>query len=98
MIHRSAIDRYMTRKALESPEINLGELTLADLLKDDPDLKELFEKSFGFVKESATLADAKNEMERISRCQDVFITRSGDRSEQVLGMITNNKIQECAKL
>ena len=98
MIHRSAIDRYMTQKALESSQPNLGELTLADLLKDDPALKELFEKSFGFVRESATLADAKNEMERISRCQDVFVTKSGDRSEPVIGLITNNKIQEMAKL
>lgn len=101
MIHRSAIDRYLAQKALQSPPpTDTAELTLKDLLDEDQELKKLFEQSFGFVKEAATLADAKTEMERkkSDRCQDVFVTRNGNKNEPVLGLITNNKIQELAIL
>ncbi len=99
MIHKSAIDSYLAEKALLSPPpTNLNDLTLKDLLEDDAKLKNLFEQSFGFVKASSTLADAKIEMEKIPKCQDVFVTQSGDKAEPVIGWITNNLIQENARL
>jgi hypothetical protein len=98
MIHRSYIDRYMTQKALESPPPNLKDLTLKDLLEGDSKLKDVFEHSFGFVKEGATLADAKTEMERLPKCQDVFVTKTGSKDDPVVGWITNTIIQEAGKL
>jgi hypothetical protein len=98
MIHRSYIDRYMTQKALESPPPKLQDLTLKDLLEGDSKLKEVFEHSFGFVKESATLADAKTEMESLPKCQDVFVTKNGSKDDPVIGWITNTIIQEAGKL
>jgi hypothetical protein len=98
MIHRSYIDRYMTQKALESPQPKLQELTLKDLLEGDSKLKDVFERSFGFVKESATLADAKTVMESLPKCQDVFVTKNGSKDDPVIGWITNTIIQEAGKL
>jgi hypothetical protein len=98
MIHRSYIDRYMTRRALESPPPKLQDLTLNDLLEGDPKLKDAFEGSFGFVKESATLADAKAVMESLPKCQDVFVTKNASKDDPVIGWITNTIIQEAGKL
>jgi hypothetical protein len=99
MIHRSAIDRYLAQKALKSTQVaNLQNTTLKNLLEDDSKLKSLFEQSFGFVKASSTLADAKTEMERIPKCQDVFVTQSGNKDEPVIGWITNNLIQENSRI
>ena len=99
MIHRSAIDRYLAQKALNSPkETDLKSITLKTLLDEDSKLKDLFEQSFGFVKASSTLADAKTEMERISKCQDVFVTQRGKNDEPVIGWITNNLIQENSRV
>lgn len=98
MIHRSYIDRYLTQRALQPQPPKLQELTLQNLFDDDSKLKDLFKESFGFVKENATLADAKTEMERISKRQDVFVTKSGNKEEPIIGWITNNIIQEIAKI
>ena len=98
MIHRSYIDRYMTQKALESPPPKLQDLTLKDLLEGDSKLKEVFERSFGFVKESATLAESKTVMESLPKCQDVFVTKNGSKDDPVISWITNTIIQEAGKL
>jgi hypothetical protein len=99
MIHRSAIDRYLTQKALQSATSDtLKELTLNALLKENSEFKAIFENSFGIVKENATLADVKIEMERIPKCQDVFITSTGNKADPVIGWITNNIIQEIARV
>jgi predicted transcriptional regulator len=95
IIHRSAIDRYLAQKALNAPSAPLKDLTLKNLLDEDQDLKRMFEHSFAIVKEDATLADAKIAMEgNVQKCQDVFVTKDG----KVTGWITNNKIQEAARL
>jgi hypothetical protein len=50
------------------------------------------------VKEDATLADAKDAMDHAQDCQDVFVTKAGTKDEEVLGWITNNIIQDNAKV
>jgi hypothetical protein len=81
----------------------ITELTLANLFKDvQPD--STF-KNFTFVKESATLADAKAAMDAMTKtpgvegnCYDVFVTATGDCKEPVIGWITNDIINENAKV
>jgi hypothetical protein len=98
MIHISYIDRYMTQKALKSPQPKLQDLMLKDLLEDDSKLKDVFECSFGIVKESATLADSKTVMESLPKCQDIFVTKNGSKDDPVISWITNTIIQEARKL
>jgi hypothetical protein len=99
MVHKSAIDSFIATMATSSsPPTSLGNLTLKDMLEQGGDLKNLLEGSFAFVKESATLDEAKAAMERTKNCQDVFVTAGGTKDEPVLGWITNETIQKNAKL
>jgi len=82
--------------ALPAGRTSAADLTLKDLLDSDTKLAAMFESSFAFVSESATLADAKAEMERVQQatgsCNDVFVTRTGARAEPVVGWVTDNTI------
>jgi hypothetical protein len=57
------------------------------------------------VKSDATLADAKTAMDKASAalgstdsCYDVFVTDNGNPDETVIGWITNDIINENAKV
>lgn len=100
IIHRSMIDKYITRKNIDdniTPD-DVKKLSLENLLDEDAELKSMFENSFATVPESASLADAKREMEKTENCLDVFVTGNGTRKAQVLGWLTNNIIVEAAKV
>lgn len=75
----------------------LARLSLADLLAQ-PNMKEMISKSFAFVSEASTLADAKTKMESLEKCQDVFVTADGSPEKAVLGWLTNVQISRYAKL
>jgi hypothetical protein len=96
MIHRSVVDQYLAAQALSKPPpADLSALTLNDFLADKT-LKDMVEKSFTAIKEDATMAEAKNAMDRTPNCQDVFVTTGGTIQEPVIGWITNVIIQEIA--
>jgi hypothetical protein len=98
VIHRSTIDNFLTRKAMETtPPPDLGNFTLKDLI-DDPELGKTLPTSFASVKETATLADAKDAMDKTPGCQDVFVTAGGTPYEPVSGWITNTIIEDSAKV
>ncbi len=98
MVHRSMIDRYMADQARKTPPPDPATLTFKNLLTDDPDLGKWAKQSFAVIKEDSTLAEAKSAMERISGCQDVFLTKGGTESEPVIGWVTNVVIAESAKV
>lgn len=66
----------------------------------DPTLEKLFSdasyspvvKAIAFAGEAASLADVQNKMKSVPHCQDVFITKSGDCNEAIIGWITNAEI------
>jgi hypothetical protein len=88
IVHRSMIDQYVSRKFIEAdPAIDLANLTMADLLSTEPNLKSLFETSFAFVGKDQRLTDVKRLMS--SKVHDVFVTETGLADEPVLGWITN---------
>ncbi len=96
IIHRSMIDKYLANQALATtPPTNLSDQTLNDFLADKA-MKDMVEKSFTAVKEDATMAEAKNAMDRTPNCQDVFVTKGGTVQEPVIGWVTNVIIQEVA--
>jgi hypothetical protein len=91
--HRSLVDRFLASQALAGKgAADLAKLTMEDLIKDAK-LKSIVE-SFGTVKADATLAEAKKVMDAIRNCQDVFVTKSGDVKDEVIGWITNVIIED----
>jgi hypothetical protein len=111
IVHLSNIEKYLADKAINPPAAdaastaatNIAALTLADLLKEFQ--QPLTFKNFSFVKESATLADAKAAMDTMTstpgtpgNCYDIFVTATGSPSETVVGWITNDIINENAKV
>jgi hypothetical protein len=94
------IDKYLSKKAIEDKLSidQLDALSLQDLLNEDPKLKQMFETSFVTIKEDATLADAKSEMESVPDCLDVFVTKTGSKNEPIIGWLTNIIISESAKV
>src|SRR5207249_1769896 len=85
LMHQSLFYRYLNeiRKDGQDPATK----TLKDLLAD-PLLKDMATK-LAFCGVDATLAAAKQAMEKTPQCQDVFVTASGQPDEPVVGWLTN---------
>jgi hypothetical protein len=100
IIHRSAFYQFIAQQ-VETGKDNtfINGLKLCNIIDDSSDeIKSLLFKGHNFVKLSASLLEAKNAMDAIPECQDVFVTDSGKANEPVLGLITNNLIMEKAKV
>jgi|WetSurMetagenome_2_1015567.scaffolds.fasta_scaffold94651_2 hypothetical protein len=95
VIHKSIIDRLYTDYLLKSKDTN--ELTIKNLCEDS-EICKILKNSFAVVKEDATLADAKVKMDSVKDALDVIVTKSGDKSEPVIGWITNVIIEENSKV
>jgi hypothetical protein len=67
----------------------LSELTLADVLQEQPEIGSIFRSTHTFVSLSATIGDAKTAMNRVRDCRDVFVTETGNVQEAILGWITD---------
>lgn len=64
--------------------------TMADLLQN-PDHKIAVE-ALGFIGPDAALSEARAAMRAVERCNDVFVTTSGKRSDPVIGWVTNTDL------
>jgi len=94
MIHRGTFYEFLFKNKDKE-----NELTLKNLFEyQDANIQNQITFGFGFVKLDATVLDAKKVIDSIAECQDVFITQTGSRNEPVLGLLTNNKILEVAKV
>lgn len=84
IVHESTV-----RKFADAHKLDLGAMDakLADLV-NDPVCGPLV-RAAGFVPESATVADARRAMAAVAHCNDVFVTRSGNAEEPIVGWITN---------
>ncbi len=94
------VDRYLaTYQLSQVPGAGAAAaLTLKSLLDSDVNKNKIFENSFVFVSQDATLADAKLKMEALKNCNDVFVTMTGQREEPLLGWVTDNTIAENSKV
>lgn len=105
VLHRSIVEKFVSQKSFEpNPSKAAADLTLADLMADSQ-LGAVVRGSFALIKKDATLADAKAEMDKasaalggIGNCYDVFVTESGKPDEDVIGWITNDIINDNAKV
>ncbi|MBN2195446.1 MAG: hypothetical protein JW751_21690 [Polyangiaceae bacterium] len=99
LLHQSLIYQFIAERAMDratAPDRpSLDELTLADLIghKD----KRAPATAIAWVALGATVAEAKAEMERIPRCQDVFVTQGGNPREPMLGWLLNVDIGRLSK-
>ena len=102
LIYKAMVERYLSHvatNAVAPPQgVTVPDLTLKHLLDSDAGLRTLFQTSFGFVRSDATLADAKRVMDNIAKCQDVFVTETGNSSDPIVGWITDNTLLENAKV
>ncbi len=92
VIHKSTIDSFQAQNPA-----NIETSTLNDLL-NDPKLGTIIRDSIFVVPENATLADAKEKMDRTANCQDVFVTKDGTYNSPVLGWITNVDLEKHSKV
>ena len=83
IIHESMIYKFDSRERNATA-------TLADFLKYE-DMESIVTR-LAYVAKTATLADAKLKMNDMPGCQDIVVTATGQRTEPVLGWITNAAI------
>jgi hypothetical protein len=96
VVHRSAIDEFLTKKMETLTTDQVKQLTLSDLLDDK--IGYSLEAGLAVIKESDTLARAKEEMDKPQYCQDVFVTKGGTKNEPVIGWVTNVIIEDNSKV
>ena len=103
MIHRSTFFQFIyqkyTEQKLSGEKPDTETLTLADLLcSTDEKIKNTLTRGIGFIPLYANLLDAKRVIDATDECQDVFVTQTGKASEPVLGLVTNSRIFQYAKV
>jgi hypothetical protein len=86
VIHESTANKFLLKQLSPNSQ---AQPTLQDLVSD-PAGKVI--AALAFVAESASLAEAQDAMRKVDRCQDIFVTRTGQSGEAVLGWITNAEI------
>lgn len=96
VVHKSALDAMFG--ALVTSGTAAADASATPLSKVKDELRRVVSDSFVFVARTATLADAKAAMDAKPKCQDVFVTATGDSKEPLLGWITNNEIAKHAEV
>ena len=97
VIHQSLLFQYIARKNVESANnqqiFDIKKTFLKDFL-GHTGIIEMVGNSFAFIKQTATVEDAKIAMESVKNCQDVFITETGNADSPVIGWLTNVDISK----
>jgi hypothetical protein len=97
LIHQSVIYKYISEQSIIASEnkksFEVSSLTLEDFLTGN-EIKYLVTDAIAFVAKDATMLNAKDAMESIKNCQDVFITETGSMEEKVIGWLTNVDISK----
>jgi hypothetical protein len=109
LIYRTTIERFLLGYRDKSIKldpsraipVNDSDLTIDDMFTSDYKLiKDIISLNArqSFLPITATLCDVKKAMSDNDICQDIFITKTGNKEEAVEGWITNNMIIEKAEL
>ena len=92
IIHLNTVIKFRETAKLDPKA--LTSLTLETLGTKDPQILSMFEKSFTTISPDSSISEAKQALEGIPQCQDVFITKDGTRNSPILGWLTNTRILE----
>jgi hypothetical protein len=96
IVHQSGLFKFLADKALGgATPAEIEKLTLQDLV-DDAELKS-WVANIVYVSERASVGDAKKAMEERPGCQDLIVTKTGSRTEAMLGWMTNVDIGRLSK-
>ena len=90
VVHDSTIAKFAETLGKTATQLT-GE-TLGDLLAK-PDLRGQVE-GIGFVASDADIGQARSAMRSVKGCNDVFVTKGGQRNEPVIGWLTNTQLAE----
>ena len=101
IIHQSLLYKFVTQKTVElantQQSFDVSKQTLRDFLTFNNMEREV-SKSFAFISVNDSLAEAKNAMEKLAGCQDVFVTEDGTANKPVKGWLTNIEIAKYSKV
>ncbi len=100
VIHKSTIDHFIADQCFKFniSEEEFDKMDIEQAMQKDGYFKKVITSSHGFISKDRCLLEAQREMERIELCNDIFITDSGNKSEPILGWITNVGVAEQVKL
>jgi hypothetical protein len=96
VLHRSTIDAFVAPKK-RPPDVDESTLSLKDLL-EDAKVKDYILNSFLPLDPEATLADAKDLLDKNSQCLDILVTKDGTKNGTVAGWITNVMVLNAATI
>ena len=96
VLHRSTIDAFVAPKK-HPPDVDESTLSLKDLL-EDAKLKDYILNSFLPLAPDATLADAKDLLDKNPQCLDILVTKDGTKNGTVDGWITNVMVLNAATI
>ena len=96
VLHRSTIDAFVAPKK-RPPDVDESTLSLKDLL-EDPKLKDYILNSFLPLAPDATLADAKDLLDKNPQCLDILVTQDGTKNGITVGWITNVMVLNAATI
>ena len=92
VIHQSILYKFISEESILASQnqkpFDVKALTFEDFI-NHKGIKELVSDAVAFVPKNSTILAAKEAMETIKSCQDVFITETGSRKEKILGWLTN---------
>ena len=96
VLHRSTIDAFVAPKK-RPPDVDESTLSLKDLL-EDAKIKDYIVNSFMPLAPEATLADAKDLLDKNPQCLDILVTKDGTKNGIVDGWITNVMVLNAATI
>ena len=96
VLHRSTIDAFVAPKK-RPPDVDESTLSLKDLL-EDPKVKDYILNSFLPLAPDATLADAKDLLDKNPQCLDILVTQDRTKNGTVVGWITNVMVLNAATI
>lgn len=94
VLHRSTLNAFLVN--LQAAQ-DAGPRTIADMLKDQNVLNQI-SKLVVFVSASATLADAKAALDKVTGAQDIIVTGSGNSTDPMLGWLSNVDLTKAAQV
>jgi hypothetical protein len=96
VLHRSTVDAFVA-PIKRPPDVDESTLTLKSLL-EDPKVKDYILNSFLPLAPDATLADAKDLLDKNPQCLDILVTQDGTKNGTVVGWITNVMVLNAATI
>ena len=96
VLHRSTIDAFVAPKK-NPPDVDETTMSVKDLLEDSK-MKDYIVNSFLPLTADATLADAKDLLDKNPQCLDILVTQDGTKNGNVVGWITNVMVLNAATI